>query len=62
MHSGVRAFVNSSLKAYEAMANKKLQDQAVAPEEKGIEEGFGMIGNLSGLKEQGFETGEQSLI
>ena len=31
-------------------------------EEKGIEEGLGTIWNLSDLKEQGFEIGEQSLI
>ena len=54
--------LNQTVKQGRQYLNKKLQDQPVTPEEKGIEEGLGTIWNLSDLKEQGFEIGEQSLI
>lgn len=54
--------LNQTVKQGRQYLNKKLQDQPVTLEEKGIEEGLGTIWNLSDLKEQGFEIGEQSLI
>ena len=54
--------LNQTIKQGRKSLNKKLQDQPVTPKEKGIEKGLGMIWNLSDLKEQGFEIGEQSLI